>query len=84
MRAVDAEGVHEAHRVVGHHGRAVRHVRRVALPDSAIVEGDDAILRGERRNLQPPREMVAAEAHDEHQRVAGARLEIEHLDVADA
>jgi hypothetical protein len=84
VRAVDAEGVHETDRVVGHHRDAVRNIRRIGLPDTAIVEGDHAIARGEGGKLEAPGEVIAAEAHHEHERLAGARLDIEHPDVADA
>ncbi len=84
VRTGDAEHVHEPHGVVGHHRRGVGSVGRVRLADAAIVEGDHAVLRGEGGDLQAPREVIAAEAHDEHERVAGARLDVKHLDVADA
>ncbi len=82
--AVDAERVHEAERVAGHHARRVRVIRSVALAHAAVVERDHPIQRGELGHLKRPRRLIAAEPHD---RARAARrsphILVVHLDVPD-
>ena len=80
--ALDAEGVHQPERVAGHHRDRVGAVGRVRLARAPVVEGDHPMVLGEGAHLQAPGGVIAAEAHDEHERLARARLHVVHLDVA--
>src|SRR5262245_27395633 len=56
--------------------------RRAAPPRPAVAAPAPPILLRERLELNPPRQMVPPEAHDEHQGLARPRLDVMHFDVA--
>ena len=89
-RLADAVVVHDADHVVDEHGKAVRPRRRVAAAVAARVVAQDAVARGQERDLRIPHGVVGREAvrQDEPRRVAaisavdaGEELRSGHLDV---
>jgi len=66
MSGPHAQLVHEPDHVVGHVGDGEASVRRVALARPTVVERDHVEFGGESGNLESPRGVIAAPAHDEH------------------
>ena len=79
--AVDAERIHEAERVARHHPRRVRVIGSVGLADTAVVERDHPMPHRKVGHLKRPGHVIAAEPHDQHQRIAAADVLVIHLDV---
>ena len=68
MGPLDLERVQEPQQVGGQATGAVRLVRRVAAARPPVVEGEHAVARRQRGELEPPRGRVAPQAHHQHDR----------------
>jgi hypothetical protein len=72
MPALDVEPVHQPNYVSRHPVDRVSNPTLVALPDAAMIEGDDLEPFGERSYLIPPKGSEAAEPRYEHDGEADA------------
>jgi hypothetical protein len=81
--ALDFQRVHQRDHVGGHAVDGVAAAARVALPDAAMVVGDDVELAGERRHLVAPKRRGAAEPGDEQDRKSAALALVIQRAVAD-
>jgi hypothetical protein len=70
VERVEPELVRERERVGGHVAHLVRAVRLRRLPHVAVVEHDDPVRLRPLGDLEDPRAVVPAEAHDGEQRLA--------------
>jgi hypothetical protein len=81
VRSIDAERVHEPERIPRHHPGRVGVIGSVGPAHAAVVECDHSILGGQGAHLERPGRVIAAEAHDQQQRLPGSSLQVVHLDI---